>query len=441
MHLTDAEIDAWPPEHLPASGDPRAPLCESLARHGQFGPRQLAGRAFAMACVALEITQRCNLDCTLCYLSERAEAVHDLPLAEIRRRIARIRAFYGPGTTVQVTGGDPTLRKADDLVEIVRSVRAEGLRAALFTNGIRATRPLLVRLAAAGLQDVAFHVDLTQERAGFPTEMALAEIRADYLARARGLGLRVIFNTTIFDGNRAEIPALARWFRDRAAEITMASFQLQAETGRGVAGGRETPFGPTDVAEAIQAGLGVALDFGALEAGHSECNRAAAIAVMGSATAPLHDRALMSELVPALAAAKGDQDWNDGARTLRAGIRAALGRPRLAFRAVSAALRLAARLAPGIGHRPARLSFMIHNFMDAGALDRARCEACVFMTMTARGPISMCLHNARRDAHVLAPLTLPDGQRWHPETGGAEPGPVHIPPKRQKGRARAARPG
>lgn len=66
------------------------------------------------------------------------------------------------------------------------------------TNGIRATDELLRRLAAAALDDVAFHVDLTQERPGFPTEESLNSIRQDYTRRARAAGLRVLLNTTIF---------------------------------------------------------------------------------------------------------------------------------------------------------------------------------------------------------------------------------------------------
>ena len=35
-----------------------------MQRTGQWGPGQLAGRRWAMGCVSLEITQRCNLGCT-----------------------------------------------------------------------------------------------------------------------------------------------------------------------------------------------------------------------------------------------------------------------------------------------------------------------------------------------------------------------------------------
>ncbi len=68
---------------------------------------------------------------------------------------------------MQVSGGEPTLRRRDELVAIVRRLADRGLRPCLMTNGIKASRALLAELAAAGLVDVAFHVDTTQQRAGF----------------------------------------------------------------------------------------------------------------------------------------------------------------------------------------------------------------------------------------------------------------------------------
>ncbi len=82
------------------------------------------GRCWAVGCVALEVTQRCNLDSTLCDLSESSEAVKDMPLAELIRRIGMIREHYGPGTDVQITGGEPTLKRRGELVEVVRHARA-----------------------------------------------------------------------------------------------------------------------------------------------------------------------------------------------------------------------------------------------------------------------------------------------------------------------------
>src|SRR5690349_21314592 len=53
---------------------------------GQWTANQLMGRRWPIGCVALEITQRCNLDCAACYLSEHSQAVHDVPLEELFRR-------------------------------------------------------------------------------------------------------------------------------------------------------------------------------------------------------------------------------------------------------------------------------------------------------------------------------------------------------------------
>src|SRR5512132_3725386 len=99
---------------VPVSADRPAALERARLRMGKlFAPNQVLGRRSAIGCVALEITQRCNLDCTLCYLSLSSESVKDIPLEIVFDRIDRIRATYGPGVSVQVTGGDPTLRKRD----------------------------------------------------------------------------------------------------------------------------------------------------------------------------------------------------------------------------------------------------------------------------------------------------------------------------------------
>ena len=124
-----ADPARFKPQTLPLPdvwGDMRA----RMQRSGQWQAHQMAGRRWPMACVSLEITQRCNLDCTLCYLSESSEAVRDFPLEEVYRRIDMIVQHYGAGTDVQVSGGEPTLRRRDELVAIVRrlSERSESTR-------------------------------------------------------------------------------------------------------------------------------------------------------------------------------------------------------------------------------------------------------------------------------------------------------------------------
>ena len=446
--LSGADIDAWTPTAQPHSAADRyAPLRQALIRAGQFGPAQMAGRLFPVACVALEVTQRCNLDCSLCYLSERAEMVHDLPLAELFRRIDTIRQHYGPATNIQITGGDPTLRSAQDLREIVAYIRASGMRSALFTNGIRATRELLADLAAAGLNDVAFHIDMTQGRRGFGSEAQLNRLRRDYLDRTRGLGLRVHFNTTVFDGNVGDVPGLMRFFAAHARDIHLVSFQLQAETGRGALGARDDALVSQEkVAGLIEAGLGTPLPFGAIAVGHNRCNRYADVALAGGQAVPLHaDSRFAADLLQAVAGRP--VDWNDGRQLLRAAILACLRRPRLGVRGLRWTASLFWRLRAGLWRsmrrqsRFSRLAIFIHNFMDAAQLEEDRCQSCVFMVATARGPLSMCVHNARRDAFTFEPVASgPAGWMFNPATGELErtptPPPATIPRKKQKGRAR-----
>src|SRR5205809_414300 len=115
------------------------------------GTLHLASSAEESARVAVEITQRCNLDCTLCYLSESSEKVKDIPIELVFERLARVRATYGDGVSVQITGGDPTLRNREELVAIVREAARLGLEPSLMTNGIKLTRDLAVELKEAGL--------------------------------------------------------------------------------------------------------------------------------------------------------------------------------------------------------------------------------------------------------------------------------------------------
>ncbi|MEL6197365.1 MAG: radical SAM protein, partial [Pseudomonadota bacterium] len=358
----------------------------------------------------------------------------------------QILDHFGPGTAVQITGGDPTLRRIEDLEALVSEIARLGLWPCLMTNGIRATRPFLTRLAKAGLKDIAFHVDMTQERRGYASEAALNEVRSAYLERARGLGLRVFFNTTVHADTIAELPVLARFFRAHAPEITMASFQLQAETGRGVLGRRETGVTRERVADALSRGFGTALNFDTATVGHDQCNRYTSLLVAGDeAVDALSDRALLHDALAALET--GDPGERAAVRFWPMLFRAALRRPVTALRAGLHGLRLLWRLRRGIAAsrgRVSRLAVFLHNFMDADRLEADRCAACVFMVATEDGPLSMCVHNARRDRHVFAPARIdgPGGPRWwSAATGKTSEAPVVArpappPPKLRKGRGR-----
>ena len=444
--MTRGQIAAHQPLALDAAGAPPLALARRrMEQTGQWQPGQQMGQRWAIGCVALEITQRCNLDCTLCYLSESSEALKDIPLEEVFRRIDMIAAHYGAHTDVQVTGGDPTLRRRDELVAIVQRVRDKGMRPALFTNGILATRDLLAELAHAGLVDVAFHVDMTQERKGYASELELNAIRREYIERVRGLPLAVIFNTTVFDGNFHDVPQIAAFFVEHSDVVKFASFQLQADTGRGVLAARGFEISTASVVGQICTGARTPLNFDALSTGHSACNRyALALVAAGQAHDLFAQPAFVQSVAPALTSLQFDRAHP--LRTLHALMRWTLRHPGVLWpgaRWLAAILwRMKGDLLRSKG-QVRKLSFFVHNFMDACNLEQERVDACAFMVATGDGPLSMCVHNAKRDDYLLKPLALGVGEKmrfWSPVSGafeGAMPAPQSVAHSRKTARGRA----
>lgn len=367
---------------------------------------QYLGRRATVGCVALEVTQRCNLACTICYLSENSERVkNDIPLDELKRRLERIEEDFGPGTKVQITGGDPTLRKREELTEIVRYAARLGLEPCLMTNGIFATRELLTGLKRAGLKDVSFHVDLTQKRKGFASEKELNGVREEYIDQVRGLGLFTLFSVTVCDENLEEIPDLVQFFVRHADGVSMLSFQMQADTGRGVKGKRSPAVSFQSVIAQIEKGAGTKLAFDHLLIGHPECHRVAMTVVAQDTVIDVMDDPVLIEKFLAEA---GDLklDRSHPYRSFAKLIGFVLIRPSWYVPAGKFLIQKLSRHWREIlrsRFRLARLTFFCQNFMDADQLDMDRIHHCSFKVATADGAVSMCLHNAYRDEFIEVP--------------------------------------
>ncbi|MFM8316557.1 MAG: radical SAM protein [Deltaproteobacteria bacterium] len=388
---------------------------------GVWTPNQILGRRYSIGCVALEITQRCNLDCTLCYLSEHSESVKDIPMEEIFRRIDQIKLQFGPSNDIQITGGDPTLRKRSELMEIVRYIRKIGMRPTLMTNGIAATRDMCQELVANGLNDIAFHVDLTQERKGYKTEMELNKFRKDYIERVRGLPIAVIFNTTVFKDNFHEIPDLIRFFRANTDVVGMASFQLQAETGRGVLRKRDVVISLDSVSEKIQEGAGIPISFDTARIGHPRCHKyGLTLESNGKLFDFFDDPELFNLMIEKTRTLELDRTHK--LKLTKNILTWLFQNPDFVIPAVKFAFRKLWEMKWDIlkSRRVGKLSFFIQNFMDASSLELDRIHACSFMVMTPQGPISMCMHNAKRDDYILQPIKLKTEQIWQPLTGKTE---------------------
>ena len=446
-YLSKDEIAAWQPYSLPTAASGQTALSRTRARMqraGQWAPWQMIGRRMAIGCVALEITQRCNLDCSYCYLSESSEALKDIPIEEVFRRIDMIHVHYGDDTDVQVTGGEPTLRRRDELVAIIAYICKKGMRSSLFTNGIKASRDLLSELCDAGLEDVAFHVDMTQQRQGYDSEAQLNVLREAYLERARGLPLAVIFNTTAFPGNFHELPDLVRFFVKHCDVVRFVSFQVGADMGRGIARTR-VAVNPATVMQAIRDGCGAPLNFDAASAGHAQCNGYAyGLVINGRVHDFFNDPGFVREILKSSAHVSVHRA--DKHRLRKTVSRYFLNNPATLWGVASRFARLAWRERRGLlatRGKIGKLSFFVHNFMDSSQLDAQRCEACSFMVMTPQGPMSMCVHNAKRDQYLLLPARVQREQTvkfFNPVNGelsDAMPSSISVTLTRKNARGRA----
>jgi 7,8-dihydro-6-hydroxymethylpterin dimethyltransferase len=382
--------------------------------------RQVLGRRSTIGCVALEVTQRCNLDCTLCYLSDYSESVPDPPLEELKAKADNIKRIFGVQTNVQITGGDPTLRDRKELVEIVRYVASIGLNPALFTNGIKASRDLLAELRSVGLVDVAFHVDITQERKGYTTEAQMDEIREDYLDRCKDLGLAVIFNTTIHDQNLDEVPHLVKWMVERAGVngLGMASFQMQADTGRGYLHKRGRSLTRQYMQQMIDETTGTDISWENVLIGHPQChNIGYTVVVGGEEVIDFFDDA---KVVERFLADFGTVvlDRSDVPRSaLKVAQHIFRNKPSWLLSGAPFAARFVKKVVAAMARtrstRVGKLSFFMQNFQDADALDMERIHNCSFMVATKDGAISMCEHNAKRDDYII-PSNLVRGVHIQP---------------------------
>ena len=384
----------------------------------QYKPNQLLGRRDTIGCVAVEITQRCNLDCTLCYLSDNSEDVKDIPLEEIYRRLHDVIKHYGPGVPVQITGGDPTLRKRSELVEIVKYARDLGLQPALFTNGIKASRSLIEELVSVGLMDLAFHVDITQERKGYPDEVSLNEIRTEYIERTKGLPITVIFNTTICNDNIDALPEIVDFFAKNSEHVNMASFQLQADSGRGEQLAREDALTVERVKNVINQKLDIETHWDPFIIGHEDCNNILPLISINSKT---YSIPFSAEFI-----AEWLEDFRHITFDRRLSIKSNVGKfikattkkPKWIYKFLfalkfSLLLEMTINLIKSRG-KIERLAFFIHNFMDANELEQDRIDGCSFMVMTHKGPVSMCEHNAHRDDYILSPIQINGTEIWEP---------------------------
>jgi radical SAM protein with 4Fe4S-binding SPASM domain len=124
-----------------------------MHRHGEARPASAADRR---PVVVWNCTKACNLACSHCYASAKANpAAGELTGGEARSFLDDLARFGVPA--VLLSGGEPLVRP--DLVDLLEYGRARGLRFTLSTNGTLIDDAEARRLAAAGLVYAGVSID------------------------------------------------------------------------------------------------------------------------------------------------------------------------------------------------------------------------------------------------------------------------------------------
>jgi uncharacterized radical SAM superfamily Fe-S cluster-containing enzyme len=185
--------------------------------------------------VILEVTQRCDLGCAVCYADSRNQSQEaDAPPDRVKTWFRQVRKTAGD-CNIQLSGGEPTLR--DDLPRIIAAGRDEGFDfIQLNTNGLRLgrERDYATTLQQAGLSSVFLQFDGTEDLIyrrlrGRPL---LAEKRAAIEACAEQ-SLGVVLVPTLVPGvNTNNIGAILELAMHHAPAVRGVHFQPVSYFGR-----------------------------------------------------------------------------------------------------------------------------------------------------------------------------------------------------------------
>ncbi|HUF93826.1 MAG TPA: radical SAM protein [Candidatus Limnocylindria bacterium] len=182
--------------------------------------------------VSWNLTQRCNLECSHCYMSAHAGADTrgELSTAECRRVVDEI-ASVNPNVFLILTGGEPFLRK--DLFEIAGYAADRKFTTVFGTNGVllREKEAKLMRehhvLGASISLDSVDRVKHDAFR-HLPGSWEAA-VRATRVLTDEGLDFSMHMSVT--DWNVAEVPAMIDLARELGAKVL--NFFFLVRTGRG----------------------------------------------------------------------------------------------------------------------------------------------------------------------------------------------------------------
>lgn len=206
-------------------------------------------------CVLMEITNRCNLNCPVCFArAGEGEAVREPALKEIEVWYDTMLACGGP-FNIQLSGGEPSMR--EDLPDIIRLGREKGFSFfQLNTNGLRLAREAAyaLELKRAGLGCVFLQFDGLR-RATYEKLRGrnLLELKKQAIQNCKQAGLGVVLVPVIAKGiNDNEVGDILQFAWEQMPAVRGVHFQPMSFFGRYETGAEVQRFTLPELLQAIE---------------------------------------------------------------------------------------------------------------------------------------------------------------------------------------------
>ncbi len=188
--------------------------------------------------VEIELTQRCNLRCPVCFMAadgNQSAIDTDLSLAVIEEQLRSILEQSGPDTSIQLTGGEPTVRA--DLPEIVRLCRKIGFSAIeINTNGVVISRKpaFLQELIDAGITGIYMQFDgLTDDVFRKVRGANLIKLKLQAIENCRKAGIQVVLAMAVISGtNEQQMGDVLKFALENRDVIAGVAYQPAFGSGR-----------------------------------------------------------------------------------------------------------------------------------------------------------------------------------------------------------------
>jgi MoaA/NifB/PqqE/SkfB family radical SAM enzyme len=168
----------------------------------------------------LNITWRCNLDCSYC--TEYDNAKDHVPHDEVARRIDKCHELGVLHT--DLIGGEPLMHP--DLLRLLARITGHGMTTGLTTNGFLLTEQRLDELTGAGLGRLQISVDSARPGPGIPKSLKSVKRKIEMCA-GRPIWFRV--NVVVCDETLDEVEEVSLFCFERNVPV---NFSIVHDRGR-----------------------------------------------------------------------------------------------------------------------------------------------------------------------------------------------------------------